>query len=134
MEILRALGQVESSEVAKLLNRILLEPEFDPVRRLPLRDMAAWNARQRGGDAMYESLVAAATRRNGRDARVLIYAAVLGRERALPLLESLRKPRMRYLGWQRGVEQERLDWVAARLKTGRALATVDVPPARLVFR
>ncbi len=83
---------------------------------------------------MYESLVAAATRRNGRDARVLIYAALLGRERALPLLASLRKPRMRYLGWRKGVELERLDWVATRLKTGRALVTIDLPPEKIVFR
>ncbi len=83
---------------------------------------------------MYESLVAAATRRNGRDARVLIYAAVLGRERALPLLESLRKPRMRYLGWRKGMEQEQLEWVATRLKTGRPLLKVDVPPEKLHFR
>ena len=134
VEIVRAVGQFESAEVAKLLDRVLLEPEFDPVRQLPLRNMAAWSARKRGGDAMYETLLAAATRRNGRDAKVMIYAALLGGERALPLLESLRKPRMRYLGWLRGVEQERLDWVAARLRTGRALGLVDVPPEKLMFR
>jgi HEAT repeat protein len=134
VEILRAAGQLESAEVVKLLGQILLKPEFDPVRRLPLRDMAAWSARQRGGDTMYESLQAAALRRDGRDARVLVYAALVGGQRALPLLESLRKPRMRYLGWRKGAEQNRLDWVATRLATGRALVAVDVPPEKLTFR
>ncbi len=83
---------------------------------------------------MYRMLEAAATRRNGRDVRVLVYAALLDGERALPLLESLRKPRMRYLGWNRGVEQERLDWIAIRLTTGRKLHKVDVPPEKLLFR
>ncbi len=82
---------------------------------------------------MYESLEAAATRRNGRDVRVLVYAALVGGQRTLPLLESLRKPRMRYLGWQRGVEQERLDWIATRLKRGHVLRRVDVPPEKLAF-
>jgi hypothetical protein len=83
---------------------------------------------------MYESLQAAALRRDGRDARVLVYAALVGGQRALPLLESLRKPRMRYLGWRKGAEQNRLDWVATRLATGRALVAIDVPPEKLTFR
>ena len=134
VEILRALGQVERPEVAELLDRLLLGPEFDPTRLIPLRDMAAWIARQRGGDAMYELLKTAATRRNGRDVRVLVYAALLGGKHTLPLLESLRKPRMRYLGWQRGVEQERLEWIATRLKLGHPLLAVDVAPEKLSFR
>ena len=83
---------------------------------------------------MYELLQAAAVRRNGRDARVLIYAALVGGQRSVPLLESLRKPRMRYLGWQKGVEQQRLDWLATRLKNGGALAAIDLPPEKLTFR
>lgn len=134
VEILAVLGRVDSPRATALFERILLDAEFDPVGRTALRDMAAWNARLRGGDAMYESLVAAATRRNGRDVRVLIYAALVGGERILPLLESLRRPRMRLLGWPRGVEQERLDWVATRLKSGRSLAEIDVAPRWLMFR
>jgi hypothetical protein len=41
---------------------------------------------------------------------------------------------MRFLGWFRGMEQERLDWVARRLSTGRSIDSVDVPPHRIFFR
>ena len=83
---------------------------------------------------MQDLLDAAARRRNGRDARVLIYAGVLGGKSRLPLLRELRQPRMRYLGWNRGIEQERLDWMTQRLAAGRSIDTLDVPPLKLLFR
>jgi HEAT repeat protein len=132
--ILGALGHVSREQAARLLERVLLDPAFDDPHEAELRDMAAWSARRIGGDAMFELLEAASRRRHGRDARVLLYAAVVGGERALPLLRDLRKPRMRYLGWTRGIEQERLDRVAQRLAAGRPIDDVDVPPHKLVFR
>jgi hypothetical protein len=96
--------------------------------------MAAWSARRIGGDAMLERLSKAARRRGGRDAKVLIYAGVLGGKRVLPLLESLRRERMRSVGWTLGVEQERLDWLAFRLAGSRSVAALDVPPDKIGFR
>lgn len=133
-EILRVLGNVAETHAAPLLERVLMDPFFDHPHETPLRDMAAWSARRVGGDAMFELLEAAARRRHGRDARVLIYAAVLGGDRALPLLDALRVPRMRYLGWQRGNEQAQLDRIATRIATGRSIARMDVPPEHLLFR
>jgi HEAT repeat protein len=133
-EILRALGEVAASDAVPLLERVLLEPLFDHPHETPLRDMAAWSARRIGGDAMLELLDAAARRRHGRDARVLVYAALLGGDRVLPLLSSLRVPRMRYLGWARGNEQDQLDRIATRLATGRSIERMDVPPRKLRFR
>jgi hypothetical protein len=133
-EILRALGKVAASDAAPLLERVLLEPFYDHPHETPLRDMAAWSARRIGGDAMLELLDAAARRRHGRDARVLVYAAILGGDRVLPLLSSLRVPRMRYLGWTRGNEQDQLDRIATRIATGRSIDRLDVPPRKLHFR
>jgi HEAT repeat protein len=133
-EILQALGNVAETHAAPLLERVLLEPFFDHPHEMPLRDMAAWSARRIGGDAMLELLDAAARRRHGQDARVLIYAAVLGGDRSLPLLRSLRVPRMRYLGWTRGNEQEQLDRIATRIATGRSIDRMDLPPGNLLFR
>jgi HEAT repeat protein len=133
-EILRVLGSVAEAHAAPLLERVLLDPFFDHPHESPLRDMAAWTARRIGGDAMLELLDAAARRRNGRDAKVLVYALLLGRERALPLLSSLRVPRMRYLGWSRGNEQAHLDRLATRVATGRSIERMEVPPGKMVFR
>jgi HEAT repeat protein len=133
-EILRALGHAPEALAAPLLEPVLLDPRFDQTEEIPLRDMAAWSARRIGGNAMWELLKAAAERRHGRDAKVMVYAAVLGGERALPLLRSLRLPRMRYLGFTRGNELDRLDWIAARLSTGRSIDSVDVRPEKLFFR
>jgi HEAT repeat protein len=133
-EILRALGHFRGERAAALIERVLLDAEFDPARERPLRAMAAWSARRIGGDAMLERLSKAARRRGGRDAKVLIYAGVLGGKRVLPLLESLRRERMRSVGWTLGVEQERLDWLAFRLAGSRSVAALDVPPDKIGFR
>ncbi len=132
--ILEALGDLTERQSEPLLRRVLLDAEFDHPHRLAQRDMAAWSARRIGSPACSSLLAAAAERRDGRDPRVLVYAGVLGGERALPLLRALRKPRLRYVGWTIGVEQERLDWLANRLADGRSVAAIDLPPARIFFR
>ena len=50
-------------------------------------------------------------RRKGRDGKLLVYAALVGEQKALPLLKEFRIQRMRYLGWNRGREHEKLDWI-----------------------
>jgi HEAT repeat protein len=132
--ILRALGRGPEAPATPLLERVLLDPFFDHPHENGLRDMAAWSARRIGGPKMLALLETAARRRNGQDPRVMIYAAVLGAKGSLPLLHDLRRPRMRYLGWARGIEQERLDWVAERIGSGRSIEDVDVPPRKIVFR
>lgn len=134
VEILRLLGDMRAAPVPALLERVLLGPEFDAVDRLALRDMAAWSARRIGGARMSEALRAAVERRDGRDARVLIYLLALDGKRALPVLERYRLPRMRYLLWSRGNEIALLDRIARRIEAGRSIAEFDVPPDSLEFR
>jgi HEAT repeat protein len=134
LAILRALGDVEESRALPLLERVLLGPEFDPAPQAPLRSMAAWSARRIGGRAMWDLLESAAIRREGRDAAVLIYAALVDNERGVELLERVRRQRMRFIGWHKGKELERLDWLAVRLKSGRSVWQVDVAPAKLNLR
>lgn len=134
VEILRAAGEMSEARILGLLDRVLTGPEFDPLERGPLRDMAAWSARRIGGERMFESLRAAVERREGRDAGVLIYLLMLGGESALPTLERYRLPRMHYLKWTRGKELEQMDRIARRIETGRSLAQFDVPPEKLDFR
>ncbi|HKQ63275.1 MAG TPA: HEAT repeat domain-containing protein [Candidatus Polarisedimenticolaceae bacterium] len=133
VEILRALARIDTPASRELVRRVLVAPEFDPIARLRLREMAAWAARQLGGEAMFEALRAAAERREGREAKVLIYLGVLGRDKALPLLARWDVPRMRYLRWSRGMEQERLHQLAQDIRGSRPLAAYDVPPERYPF-
>jgi HEAT repeat protein len=133
MRILDALGRMPVAAAHELVERVLVDPEFDPAAQLPLREMAAWSARRLGGARMLEALRASAERRDGREAKVLIYLAVLGGKQALPVLASTRVPRMRYLKWTRGKEQARLDAVARDVAAGFPLDYVDVPPSRIIF-
>ena len=133
--ILRALGKLPTPSSTALIERVLLDPEFDPVELRPLREMAGWSARRIGGEPMFELLAQAIRRRKGRDGKLLVYAALTGGTKALPLLEEYRVQRMRYLGWLRGREHEKLDWIAGELRAGRAsLQAVDVAPELLTFR
>jgi len=134
LAILRALGEVDESRALPLLERVLLDPEFDPAPQAPLRNMAAWSARRIGGPAMWDRLESAAIRREGRDAAVLIYAALVDNERGPELLKRLRRQRMRFIGWHKGKELERLDRLSVRLNSGRSVRELDVPPARLNLR
>ncbi len=132
--ILTALGRVEHPASRGLIRRVLVQPEFDSVERLDLREAAAWSARRLGGDEMLAALQESARRRVGRDVRVLVYAAILGGEAALPLLHDLRLARMRHLSGVRGTELDALDRIAMRIKRGRSLHDYDLPPALLDFR
>ena len=132
VEILNALARADSKVARELVERVLLGPEFDPIERGPLRDMAAWTAR-RIGPTMYPTLLAAVQRRDGRDTLPLVYLAVLGGEQAIPTLDLCRTARLRYLKWSRGAELTRLDWIRRQLAHGRSIAEVDRPPADLKF-
>jgi HEAT repeat protein len=133
LEILRVVHATPGDRVTELLRRVLLDPEFDHPHRIPLREMAAWTAARIGGPEMFELLEHAVERRDGRELRVLLYAALAGGEQAIPLLHRVRVPRMRYLGARLGLELERLDWVERRLVLGRSIAELDAPP-KVVFR
>jgi HEAT repeat protein len=131
VQLLRALASLDSPASRELIRRVLTSPAFDGVRYLSLREMAAWAATRYGGDDMTALLRQAVERQEGRDAKVLIYLALLDGRGALPVLERWRIPRMRYLRWGRGLEQEKLDWLARELRAGRPLDSVDQPPERL---
>jgi hypothetical protein len=133
-EILRALGDMDAEPAQALVERVLTAPEFDTAERSALRDQAAWSARRIGGDRMRDALARSAERTEGASTYVLVYLAVLDAERALPLLQRCRVPRMRSPAWGRGKEMETLDWIARRIETGRSLRRFDLPPGELKFR
>lgn len=134
VEILRVLAGRSEAPALSLLERVLTGPEFDHVERLALRDMAAWSARRTGGERMFEALRAAVERRDGRDAKVLVYLLALGGERALPVLERYWLARMHYLKWTRAKELEVLDEIRRSIGAGRSIAEYDVAPEVLLFR
>ena len=127
--VLNALGDAGSAAAEPLLSRLLLEPEFDNENQL--RDMAAWVATRVGGRSMSELLARAVERRQGRDSLVLFYAALAGGKQALPLVQRYRLDHMRYVGWERGQAQERLDRLAIELEQGISLWEDELPPYRL---
>ena len=132
VEILSALGRADSKAGRELIERVLVAPDFDPVDRQPLRDMAAWSAR-RLGPQLYPTLLQAVERREGRDTVPLVYLAVLGGDKAIPTLDRYRALRFRYLKWTRGEELRRLDWIRRQLAHGRSIADLDRPPRELGF-
>lgn len=127
-DVLRALARLGAPEAASLVERILLEDSFDDPDRAGVRAMAAWAARRIGGERMRAALKRSAERREGQDIYVLSYLAVLDGPEALPLLRSVRGPRLRWFTWVRGAEQDRLDWILRRLELGQSLAALDRPP------
>lgn len=133
VEIMKALGGIDAEPSQELIERVLLAPQFDTVSRADLRDEAAWSARRIGGDRMFEALKSSAERRHGRDAKVLVYLAVLGGDRALPVLNEYRLQRMVYVSWESGKELETIDWIIRQLENGRPIASLDTPPQRLRF-
>ncbi|HXV76736.1 MAG TPA: HEAT repeat domain-containing protein, partial [Candidatus Polarisedimenticolaceae bacterium] len=118
VRILDALGGIDTAASRELIARVLTAPEFDDYRRAELREMAAWSARRLG---MYDTLVAAVERRRGRDFLPLVYAAVLGGERALELLGRYRIERLDYIGEDHGVELTKIDWMRIELSHGRSI-------------
>jgi len=132
VEILRALARFDTKTSRELVTRVLQAPEFAPIDRAPLRNMAAWTARRIGPD-MYPVLLSAVERRDGRDTLPLLYLAVLGEEQAIPVLDRYRPIRMRYIAWNRGKELDRLDWIRRQLAHGLPVEDVDVPPEDITF-
>jgi HEAT repeat protein len=130
-EILRALGSIPGPAARELIRRVLLDPSFDPIERGELRDMAAWSARRIGGDPMRDALRESVLRREGRDGRPFLYYTLLVGSEAIPDIDRLRVPRLRYLGGSRGLEDERLQWARRELRAGRSIAALDLPPERL---
>ncbi len=131
--ILRALAAMRSPEAAALVERVLLDPSFDDREKARLRDMAAWAARRIGGERLADALRRSAERREGQDISVLTYLAVLEGKAAIPVLRSVRAPRLRMFTWLRGAEQERLDWILRRLALGRGIPSLDRPPDEIAF-
>ncbi len=133
VEILRALGRIRSAEGAPLVERVLLDDAFDAHPRRPLRNMAAWAARQIGGARMVDALKRCAERREGRDMDVLVYLGVLAGPDSLPTLRSVRVVRLRHFELTRGLEEKRLDWMIRELSAGRPIRSLDDTPDRLEF-
>jgi len=133
VELLRSVGGFDSPSAVALVKRVLVEPDFDRPEMLPLRDMAAWGARRIGGTAMYETVKDAIERRDGRDAKVMVYLAVMGGTEALPTLARYRVPRLRYLNYFAGREMKDLDWIKRQLELGREIDEFDVPPEKIRF-
>jgi HEAT repeat protein len=133
VEILRAIGNIDSDATRGLLERVLTEPAFDPYPRLKLREMAAYSARRLGGPRMAKALENAVVRRHGRDGNVLLALILLQGEAAIPVHERFQFDRFRYLKWSRGPEQETIQRLIADLRAGRSVEFYDVPPDEMRF-
>jgi hypothetical protein len=132
--VLDALGRVDDPAARQLVERVLVDPAFDPFERWTLRETAAWSARRLGGPDMVDALRRAWARRDGREGALIAYLALAAGKEAVPWLLEERVPRMRYQKWTRGIELEGLDKIVHDLQTGRSLAVFDLPPDRLDYR
>lgn len=128
IRILDALATARADKATPLLERILTGPEFDTAEMAQRRAFAAWCARRIGGDKMAALLRRAAERREGADYPVLLYLAELSGRAAVPILKSLRAPRLRHYDWSRGSEMEVLDAIVRDLEAGRSIARLDLSP------
>ncbi len=133
LEILLYMGHRDDPATVGLITRILMDPEFDDIRAEPVRNMAAWAAMNIGSPEMRERLVASVERRQGRDAKVIVYAGLAGGPSTLPLFERFRISRLKYLAGERGREQEYLDRVARRLRRGESVDEWKRPPGKIGF-
>ncbi len=133
LEILKYLGHRDDPATTGLIKRILMDPDFDDIRLEPVRNLAAWAAMKIGDPGMRDLLAASVERREGRDAKVLVYAGLAGGPSTLPLFERFRISRLKYLAGERGKEQEYLDRVARRLRRGGSVEEWKRPPGRLGF-
>jgi HEAT repeat protein len=131
LAILDALGKTGSPKALPLLERLLMDPEFDtyPTRRL--RSTAAWAARRIGGKQAVDLLRRSVQRREGLDMDVLVYLAVLEGKDATSDLERYRISRLRDLWGQRGLEQARINVMLHALAQGHTLAFLDKPPSAI---
>jgi HEAT repeat protein len=132
--IVQALGETASAAGHAPIERILLDPAYDDPAFRALREAAGWSARKLGGAAMLDALARAVERRGGQDAKLTVYAALLGGEAALPLIRDHRRERMRHVGWNLGAETEKLDWIAGRIARGLPLDSLDREPELLQLR
>jgi HEAT repeat protein len=130
-ELLGELGRTGSPEAAPLLERVLMEPAFDPRMLRPLREGAAYGARLLGGPRMTEALRRSLERREGRDPVVAVYYALVAGKDALPLLRDTRITCLRWHEWYRGRDLDRIDSMIRRLSVGQSIVALDVPPEYL---
>jgi HEAT repeat protein len=135
VEILRSIGRSRSAEGARVVEQVLVSPVYDAHERLDQRRMAAWAAREIGGEPMVAALRRSAERREGQEIETLEYLAVLDGKGALPTLRAVRVPRLSYFEWDRGLEIDRLNWLIRELSAGRPIDVVlDRPPERIALR
>jgi hypothetical protein len=132
-ELLGELGRTGSAEAAPLLERILVEPAFDPEALRPLREGAAYGARLLGGPRMVEALRLSAERRQGRDPLVVVYYALVAGKDAVPLIRQVRAPSLTWFEWNRGKDLERIDFMLRRFTAGQSIASLDQAPEYLIF-
>jgi HEAT repeat protein len=135
VEVLRAVGRSRSAEGGALVERVLTDPSFDAFEKTRLRTMAAWAARQIGGEPMSAALRRSAERREGQELETLEYLALLDGKAALPTLRASRVPRLRVYEWFHGKEMDRLDWMIREIAAGRPIdVEVDHPPETIDLR
>jgi HEAT repeat protein len=132
--ILQAIAKFRTTLAEPLVERVLLEPEFDLMVLSGIRDTAAWAARRLGSDRMKEALRRSALRRDGQDYKVLVYLAVLDGPGALPVLRDVWATRVAYPRWDRGLEQDKLQWMMRRISEGLDVWPLDAKPGRLQFQ
>jgi hypothetical protein len=108
-----------------------MDEAYDAYDLRQLRSTAAWAARRIGGKKSVDLLRRSVKRREGDDMNVLVYLAILDGKNALPELTAYRFARVRDLEWQRGKEQERIDWMRRELSAGRSLSSLDLPPEEI---
>ena len=75
IEILERAGELDAAPTRALVQRVLIDAEFDSILVVSLRETAAWSARRLGGDDMVQVLRESVQRRDGREARTLMTAA-----------------------------------------------------------
>jgi HEAT repeat protein len=132
-EILRAIATLRSRKAVPLIERLLLDPEYDARKLRHLRAMAAWAARRIGGPEMADLLGRSVERRQGLDIGVLTYLAQLRGREAVPVLQRYRVSRLRDIRFDRGYEVDRIDWLIRELRAGRSIASLDRPPDEIAL-
>lgn len=131
--ILNELGGVDSDVSRELVERVLTAPQYQRPELYALRDTAAWAARRLGGERMKAALLESIELRQGRDARALVYYALLVGETAIPLIESYLPSRMQFNTVYLGREHNTLRKLLVALSDGRSLDYIDLRPDKIKF-
>jgi HEAT repeat protein len=126
--ILRSVVDRDAPQVRALVRGILADGEYDDVDSRRTRDLAAWVARQLGGDELIEALRQEIERRHAQDSRVLIYYGLAAGPAALPTFAKHRIARWRYHQVYSGEQQRTLDRLARNLRRGTSTDWIDVRP------